>query len=215
MRNTEPARRVTAAGVRIASVSVALVVLVTGCNSSSTKQSSPAQAFSAMTSASGAVGARLPVVSTSPTAGRRPRVGRCFSRSLWAMRGCWRLSICPARRTQAAEQHPASASRFRLRTSSGVVATRPLPGGHHALLGMPDGRRRAAVHGGVNQYLLDLVDGYAGSKRALHANAQLVGPPECRQDRNVQHAPCLCAPGLACSRRNSTPTQSRRAETPS
>src|SRR6478609_10235631 len=38
--------------------------------------------------------------------------------------------------------------------------------------------RRAAVHGGVNQYLLDLVDRYAGRKRTLHINAQLVGPPK-------------------------------------
>src|SRR5450432_2418905 len=61
---------------------------------------------------------------------------------------------------------------------------------------------RAAVHGGVNEYLLDLVDGYAGSKRALHVNAQLVGPPQRCQDRKIQHAPCLAiqtwpAPGVS------------------
>src|SRR5580700_6281359 len=49
----------------------------------------------------------------------------------------------------------------------------------------------AAVHGGVNQYLLDLVDRYARSDRALHIDAQLVGPSKRRQDRKIQHAPCL------------------------
>lgn len=58
-----------------------------------------------------------------------------------------------------------------------------------------------AVHGGVNQYLLDLVDRYACSDRTLHIDAQLVGPPKRRQDREVQHAPCLViqtwpAPGV-------------------
>src|SRR4029079_4529752 len=62
--------------------------------------------------------------------------------------------------------------------------------------------RRAAIHGGVNQYLLDLVDRYAGSKRALHVNAQLVGSPPRRQDRKIQDAPCLAiqtrpAPGVS------------------
>ena len=41
----------------------------------------------------------------------------------------------------------------------------------------------AAVHGDVNQYLLDLVDRYACGDRALHVDAQLVGPPQRRQDR--------------------------------
>ncbi len=45
---------------------------------------------------------------------------------------------------------------------------------------------RAAVHGGVNQYFLYLFDRYAGSERALHVDAQLVGPPERRQDRKIR-----------------------------
>src|SRR5580700_1845311 len=49
----------------------------------------------------------------------------------------------------------------------------------------------AAVHGGVNQYLLDLVGRYACGERALHIDAQLVWPPKRRQDRKVQHAACL------------------------
>src|SRR5450755_2607187 len=51
--------------------------------------------------------------------------------------------------------------------------------------------RRSAVHGGVNQYLLDLIDRYAGSERTLHIDAQLVGPTQRRQDRKIQHAPRL------------------------
>src|ERR1700727_3271000 len=47
----------------------------------------------------------------------------------------------------------------------------------------------AAVHGGVDQYLLDLLDRYACGDRALHIDAQLVGPPKRRQDREIQHAP--------------------------
>jgi hypothetical protein len=63
----------------------------------------------------------------------------------------------------------------------------------------------AAVHGGVNQYLLDLVGRYACSDRALHIDAQLVGPPERRQDRKISACSVSCDPDLACSMRTPRP----------
>ena len=51
----------------------------------------------------------------------------------------------------------------------------------------------AAVHGGVNQYLLDLIGRYAGSDCALHINAQLVGPLNSRGGFSPLWAPRVVA----------------------